>query len=305
MSSDMVIASTRRRLGEWLVGQGLVTDSALTRALAAQKRVGHRLRLGGVLLGSGLVSEEALLEALSRLHHCPSVGWSALSAAEPEVVALLNGARAARLEAIPYAIEKTTLKVAFRDPSNIGAVDEVAAVTGRRIQPAVTSEVRLMQAHEKFYSRAMSGQFWNVLKRLDARAMPIDSAPAPSRLPPPPQFSATPESAPESPREAVPFLDSTDGDSGSSLAPDLEAAQNPFSDSYSLNDFLSDALSFGVMPESLPEPEWERQAAPPEAEIPLDLGEPLAEDDDPAESTQPSTTGRRRRPTQPLGIARS
>ena len=83
----MVIASTRRRLGEWLVGEGLVTEPALTRALAAQKRVGHRLRLGGVLLGSGLVSEEALLDALSRLHHCPSVGWTTLSHAEPEVVA--------------------------------------------------------------------------------------------------------------------------------------------------------------------------------------------------------------------------
>lgn len=300
----MVIATTRRRLGEWLVGQGLVTEPALTRALAAQKRVGHRLRLGGVLLGSGLVSEEALLDALSRLHHCPAVGWATLSSAEPEVVALLNGARAARLEAIPYAIEKTTLKVAFRDPSNIGAVDEVAAVTGRRVQPAVTSEVRLMQAHEKFYSRAMSGQFWNVLKRLDGRSVPIDAAPATSRLPPPPQFSATPESEPEAPREAVPFLDSRDGDAGS-LAGEPEAAQNPFSDGYSLNDFLSDALAFGVMPESLPETEWERQAAPPEAEIPLDLGEPLAEDEDPAESTQPSTGGRRRRPTQPLGIARS
>ncbi|MCA1580854.1 MAG: hypothetical protein LC796_05555 [Acidobacteria bacterium] len=230
MSSAMVITSTRRRLGEMLVGQGLVTEPALTRALAAQKRVGHRLRLGGVLLGSGLVSEEALLDALSRLHHCPSVGWSTLSHAKPEVVALLNGTRAVRLEAIPYAIEKTTLKVAFRDPSNIQAVDEVAAVTGRRVQPAVTSEVRLMQAHEKFYARAMSGQFWNVLKRLDGRPAALDAAPAPSTLPPPPQFSATPESEPEVPREAVPFLDSGEGDSASSLAPSGEAVENPFSD---------------------------------------------------------------------------
>ncbi|MEP6767802.1 MAG: hypothetical protein ABJC61_03985 [Acidobacteriota bacterium] len=299
----MVIASTRRRLGEWLVGEGLVTEPAMTRALAAQKRVGHRLRLGGVLLGSGLVSEEALLDALSRLHHCPSVGWATLSRAEPEVVALLNGTRAARLEAIPYALEKTILKVAFRDPSNIGAVDEVAAVTGRRIQPAVTSEVRLMQAHEKFYSRAMSGQFWNVLKRLDGRPVTIDAAPTPSRLPPPPQFSATPESEPEAPREAVPFPDSAEADRASSRAPSRDAPQDPFSDGYSLNDFLSDALAFGVMPEALPETEWDRHAAAPEAEPPLDLGEPLPEEDS-GESTHPSKNGRRR-PTRPLGIARS
>ena len=298
----MIIASRRARLGEWLLSEGLVTEAALTRALAAQTHVGHRLRLGGVLLASGLVSEEALLDALSRLHHCRSVGWTTLSHAEPEAVASLSAARAARLEAFPYALEKTILKVAFRDPSNLQAVDEVAAVTGRRIQPAVTSEVRLMQAHEKFYSRAMSGEFSNVLKRLESRPVRIDVAPSEApKLPPPPQFSAIPEAEPDAPSREEVLSTEPFEERAADHATRVAFLDDPFADSYSLNDFLSDALAFGVMPETLPDPEW---AGPGEtrSEIPLDLGEPLP-DNDPSESTQPSVS-RRGRPTRPFGIAR-
>ncbi|MEP6801800.1 MAG: hypothetical protein ABJC07_07680 [Acidobacteriota bacterium] len=299
----MLTASRRARLGEWLLGEGLVTQASLTRALAAQTRVGHRLRLGGVLLASGLVSEDVLLDALSRLHSCRAVGWKTLSQAEPEAVASLSAARAARLEAFPYAVEKTILKVAFRDPSNLQAVDEVAAVTGRRIEPAVTSEVRLMQAHEKFYSRAISGEFSNVLKRLDSRRVSIDVAPSQTRaLPPPPQFSAIPEPETESPtREEVSSNEPLE-DADAAQADPVVFPDDPFSDSYSLNDFLSDALAFGVMPETLPEPRWAGPDETSRSEIPLDLGEPLP-DDDPSESTQPSLS-RRPRPSQPLGIAR-
>ncbi len=298
----MLTASRRARLGEWLLGEGLVTEASLTRALAAQARVGHRLRLGGVLLASGLVSEEVLLDALSRLHSCRSVGWKTLSHAEPEAVASLSAARAARLEAFPYAVEKTILKVAFRDPSNLQVVDEVAAVTGRRIQPAVTSEVRLMQAHEKFYSRAISGEFSNVLKRLDSRAVRIDVVPSePRELPPPPQFSAIPEPETEAPPWEV--VSSDDPIEAAAAAHDrVVLPDDPFSDSYSLNDFLSDALAFGVMPETLPDPQWAGPDETSRSEIPLDLGQPLP-DDDPSESTQPSRS-RRPRPIRPLGIAR-
>ena len=109
----------------------------------------------------------------------------------------------------------------------------------------------------------------------------------------------------EAPRGGATFLDSAEADPASSLGPNGETSENPFSDGYSLNDFLSDALAFGVMPEALPETEWERHAAAPEAEVPLDLGEPLPEDQDAAESTHPSRNGRQRRPTRPFGVARS
>lgn len=303
MLGAMITAIRRARLGEWLLGEGLVTETALSRALAAQTRAGHRLRLGGVLLASGLVTEDALLDALSRLHHCRSVGWLTLSQAEPKAVASLSAERAARLGAFPYAFEKTTLKVAFRDPSNLQAVDEVAAVTGHRIQPAVTSEVRLMQAHEKFYSRAMSGEFSNVLKRLDARAVRIEVEPSVTPgLPPPPQFSAIPEPDPLAPSFQVERA-SEDPAVAASADPSAPVAflDDPFADSYSLNDFLSDALSFGVMPDRLPDPQW-GAGDEPSKEEPLDLGEPLP-DEDASESTHPSVN-RQGRPTRPFGIAR-
>src|SRR5262249_35581369 len=78
-------------------------------------------------------------------------------------------AQAARLGAIPFAVDRSTLRVAFIDPSNIAAIDEIAAMTGKRVAPAVTTEVRLMQALQKFYGRHMPGGFRTIAQKLDRK----------------------------------------------------------------------------------------------------------------------------------------
>ncbi len=281
----------RQRIGDVLLGSGTLTAASLERALSVQKRAGAGVKLGGILLGSGLVGEAVLLDALSRLHKCPAVGWPELSEAMPTAFALLGLKSAVRLGAFPFHIEKKTLRVAFTDPSNLAAIDEVAALTGCRVIATVTSEVRLMQAHEKFYRRPISQQFTNILTRMSRpRPAVAPAEPVVRTPPPPPRFSGS-DDAPVGPTEvsvspAPPAAASGDARSVSET--------DPFSDGYPLSDFLGDALAFGMAPPNL----WKPAVVEPPKEAeeePLDPGEPISGDD--LDSTRPSRRTRTREKT--------
>jgi Type II secretion system (T2SS), protein E, N-terminal domain len=160
---------TRQRIGELLVGEGLLSEQAVNRALGFQRMGGSRAKLGTILLTWDLLGEEGLLSALAKHHGCPAAMWPVLSSAPMEIVLLLPAAHAIRLGAIPFDAQQGLIRVAFVDPSNLGAVDEVTAITGRRVLPAVTSEVRLLQAHQMFYGRHLPMEMRTIVQRLDRR----------------------------------------------------------------------------------------------------------------------------------------
>jgi hypothetical protein len=155
------------RIGELLVANGVVSEGAMQSALGFQRHTGEPFRLGTILLDRDLLPEENLLRALSSIHRCDYVSWSDLLKAPPQVVRLLPERAAVRLAAIPYALEGRGLRVAFKNPSNLAAVDEVSSVTNRPIIPAVISEVRLLQAFNLFYGRPIPIEFRGVLLKLE------------------------------------------------------------------------------------------------------------------------------------------
>ena len=158
-----------RRLGELLVAEGSLTEAAVARALHYQRMSGSGARIGTILLNWDLLSEETLVTQLARLHHCEAVLWPALSAAPENVARMLKPAVALRLGAFPYALDRGAVRVAFLNPSNLAAVDEAAALLHKRVIPAVTSEVRLLQAHHKFYGRGLLQETRSLIHKLQRR----------------------------------------------------------------------------------------------------------------------------------------
>src|SRR5689334_6381559 len=214
------------RIGELLVAEGAVSELAVQSALGFQRHTGEPFRLGTILLDRDLLGEDILLRALSKIHRCDAATWADILKAPPDVVRALPERIAVRLAAIPYAVEGRGLRVAFKNPSNLAAVDEISAVTGRPVIPAVISEVRLLQALHLFYGRPIPIEFRGVLHKLErgeerrlyrtratvnpdsARAATAEPAPA---RPAPPRgreipisVGPTAESAPR-PRFAAPF----------------------------------------------------------------------------------------------------
>ena len=155
------------RIGELLVAEGVLSEVAVQSALGFQRHTGEPFRLGTILLDRDLLGEESLLKALAAIHRCDFVTWPQIMKATAQIVRILPERAAVRLAAIPYALEGRGVRVAFKNPSNLAAVDEVSAVTGRPVVPAVISEVRLVQAMSLFFGRHVPIEFRNVLLKLE------------------------------------------------------------------------------------------------------------------------------------------
>jgi hypothetical protein len=195
------------RIGELLVAEGVLSEGAVQSALGFQRHTGEPFRLGTILLDRDLLGEESLLKALATIHRCDYVTWSEILKSPPHVVRLLPERAAIRLAAIPYALEGRGARVAFKNPSNLAAVDEVSALTGRPIVPAVISEVRLLQALHLFYGRPIPIEFRSVLNKLERneerrgdRPRPAADAPAPTASVPDMTEAPAPSAAPAPPR---------------------------------------------------------------------------------------------------------
>ena len=65
MGGSMGSKPGRPKLGDLLLGEGVLSPPALERALNVQMRTRREVRLGSALLGLGVITEDALLGALS------------------------------------------------------------------------------------------------------------------------------------------------------------------------------------------------------------------------------------------------
>jgi MshEN domain len=183
------------RIGELLIAEGVLSEVAVRSALGFQRHTGEPFRLGTILLDRDLLGEESLLKALAAIHRCDYATWPQILKAGPKIARILPERAAVRLGAIPYALEGRGIRVAFKNPSNLAAVDEVSALTSRPVLPAVISEIRLLQALNLYFGRPVPIEFRNVLQKLErnterrlsrSRGVLPDLAPKPASPPPPP-----------------------------------------------------------------------------------------------------------------------
>src|SRR3989449_6946650 len=112
----------RRRLGELLLAEGVVTPDQLNRALEIHRATGERL--GQVLLDMGVVDQERLARHLGRQIGAEFVRLVGTNLRE-DVLTLLPQQLASRLQAIPIARARGVLTVAMVDPLDVVAVDDI------------------------------------------------------------------------------------------------------------------------------------------------------------------------------------
>ncbi|MGH9869608.1 MAG: hypothetical protein ACREAA_15755 [Candidatus Polarisedimenticolia bacterium] len=153
------------RLGEALIQKGMLSEKQLTKALHAQLIFGAHL--GTCLLELGYIDEKSLSTHLSELHGVPCASAESLKDIQPHVLALLPAAVAERLMAIPFHQQGRQLKVALVDPRSLPILDEVAFITGCRVEPFVAPEIRIFQALEKYYEVTRRQRYVALARQLD------------------------------------------------------------------------------------------------------------------------------------------
>jgi type IV pilus assembly protein PilB len=154
-AADPTAAFGRRRLGEILVQQGALSEEQLSVALANQRAAasqGQRQRLGTILIQQGEISDRQIAHALASAFSIPLID---LGIEPPDSVAakLLPRPLAERHLALPLHREGRRLTVAFADPTNVVALDDVKAYSGfTDIEMVVAAEGQLRDQLARIWS---------------------------------------------------------------------------------------------------------------------------------------------------------
>ena len=171
------------RIGELLVQQGLVTAVQLDAALAAQHQFGRRV--GSMLVELGYLDEDTLARALSHQLGVPAAMNKHFAGIDPKVIALFTPRLAESHNAIPLGFTGTKparLIVAFVDPVTTSK-EEIAFVTGTRVDPGVAPQRQIARFLEKLYGVRRTSRFVDVNF---AKMTPNMSSAPPPPAPPPP-----------------------------------------------------------------------------------------------------------------------
>jgi len=186
-----------------LVRDGRLTDAQLKQALNYQARDGGRL--GTILFEHRLVDLEALTVYLGLELGIPIAPGAMLERAKRAAVRLLQPAQAFKYKCVPLVVQDRQLIAAIEDPHDFATLEALTHITGYRVLPRVTPEVRIYYYVERYYGVARPPRF---VKFGDTPRG--DEAVAAAGLPAPPLPGLPPvPAAPVAPTGPRPHLRST------------------------------------------------------------------------------------------------
>ncbi|WP_063663426.1 GspE/PulE family protein [Aliivibrio fischeri] len=141
----------RKRLGDLLVEENIVTEEQIEQALSTQKKTGRKL--GATLIQLGFLSEKQMLTFLSQQLGVPLVD---LNRAEIDAAAvqLLPEVHARRLRALVLSQQGNTIRVAMSDPADLSAQEALfSQLQQYQVEMVIASERQLVDSFDRFYRR--------------------------------------------------------------------------------------------------------------------------------------------------------
>ena len=121
-----------KRLGAVLLERGYVTDESLQRAIARHGETGGKL--ADILVNLGVISEQRVARAIEESIGIPLVVLPRVDVM-PAAIEKLPARTAFELSCVPFSMEGNQLRVAFEDPLDAMAIEEVEDLTGCFVEP--------------------------------------------------------------------------------------------------------------------------------------------------------------------------
>lgn len=137
------------RIGDLLVKSGAISQAQLEQALALQSESGERL--GEVLQKHGFITEKQLIDTLMSQLGVEFIDLNAYNLS-PEMAQLLPKSIAKKHMVVPIQASRTDIHLAMADPLNFVAIEEVQAVTRRRVVPYISASSAVERAVQNLYS---------------------------------------------------------------------------------------------------------------------------------------------------------
>ena len=140
------------RIGEMVLGAGLISEPQLTQALEEQKRSGRRL--GRVLVESGLIEETRLASLLAEQLGIDFIDLRNLTL-DRSVARRLPERLARRYRSLILGANPNgSLKLGMVDPSDLQSYDELALALGCELELCALAESQLLSVMEGVYQSA-------------------------------------------------------------------------------------------------------------------------------------------------------
>ncbi len=152
----------RKRLGDILLEAGKIELAQLNRALETHRKT--KRRLGEVLVAEGLITEAEIADTLAVQLSLERVDLEK-TYVEQEVARSIPKEVALKYTAIPIYMRDDKLVVAMSDPLNMFAIDDICFITQKKIEPAVATREQIESAIEIYYSKQATDQAIEELKR--------------------------------------------------------------------------------------------------------------------------------------------
>jgi len=143
-----VLSIGDKRLGAVLLERGYVTDDALQQAIARHAEVGGRL--ADILTNLGVISEQRIARAVEESIGIPLVNLPRVDIMA-DALAKVRGELAAELAAMPFAIDGDRLRVAFVDPLDALAIEEIEDASNCLVEPYQALSKELQWALATYY----------------------------------------------------------------------------------------------------------------------------------------------------------
>jgi type IV pilus assembly protein PilB len=144
--------SMKKRLGEMLVDEGIISEEQLQEAMHEQKIKGGRLEK--ILISQGYVTQDVIMAFVGTQLGIPHVSLSEIGDIPNDVVFSVPESIAINHCLIPIQKKDKKLTVAMADPLNVFAIDDIKMMTGFEVDPAIASEAEIKAMQSKYYGAA-------------------------------------------------------------------------------------------------------------------------------------------------------
>ena len=164
------------RLGDLLISSNVITEEQLDVALKKQKEPEFQgKRLGTVLIETGIITEQQLIETLQMQLGIEYIDLNNTSI-PPEIVSLIPKNIAKKHMVIPITVVGNEMYVAMSDPLNFITIEELQAVTHKKIIPVIASTAAMERAVLSLYSSEGAARAIEDMKRDNFGATSIEQS---------------------------------------------------------------------------------------------------------------------------------
>ena len=138
----------KKRLGEILVKNGLLTEEMLKQVLIDQKKTD--LKVGQYLIRQGIVQEKQIIDLLSEQLNIKKYHMNDFPL-DLELVRYIPIEIAQKNQVVPLKIKGNLLMVAIVDPLEITILDSIEKLNNMEVEPVICSEAEINQLINSMY----------------------------------------------------------------------------------------------------------------------------------------------------------